>query len=86
VTVSGKRVEAYTFVANPKHSQYAGDLGIERSAEIILDAQGVAGLNRDYLINTVRHLEGEGYADSGLHALLKRVEHLTGIIEAGGGI
>jgi cation transport protein ChaC len=86
VTVPGGRVEAYTFVANPRHSQYAGDLGIERSAEIILDGQGVAGLNRDYLINTLRHLEREGYTDSRLHVLLKRVEHLTGIIEAGGGI
>jgi len=86
VTVPGGRVESYTFVANPRHSQYAGDLGIERSAEIILEAQGVAGLNRDYLINTVRHLESKGYTDNRLHALLKRVEHLTGIIEAGGGI
>ena len=86
IAVPGARVEAYTFVANPRHSQYAGDLGIERSAEIILGAEGVAGLNRDYLINTVRHLEREGYTDNHLHALLKRVEHLTGIIEAGGGI
>lgn len=86
VSVPQGRVEAYTFVANPKHNQYAGDLGIERSAQIILEAQGVAGLNRDYLINTLRHLEREGYTDNRLHALLKRVEHLTGIIEAGGGI
>ena len=86
VTLPGGRVPAYTFVANPRHSQYAGDLGIERSAEIILDAEGVAGLNRDYLINTLRQLEREGYTDPRLHALLKRVEHLTGIIEAGGGI
>ncbi len=86
VRVPDGRVEAYSFVANPKHSQYAGDLGIERSAEIILEAQGVAGLNRDYLINTLRQLEREGYTDKRLHALLKRVEHLTGIIEAGGGI
>lgn len=86
VAVQGRNVEAYTFVANPDHSQYAGDLGVERSAEIILEAQGVAGLNRDYLINTLRHLEREGYTDNRLHELLKRVEHLTGIIEAGGGI
>jgi cation transport protein ChaC len=86
VAVPDGRVRAYTFVANPKHSQYAGDLGIERSAEIILQAQGAAGLNRDYLINTVRHLENDGFTDNRLHALLKRVEHLTGIIEAGGGI
>jgi len=79
-------VRAYTFVADTSHNQYAGDLGIERSAEIIMNAQGVAGLNRDYLINTVRQLEKEGFSDKRLHVLLKRVEYLTGIIEAGSGI
>lgn len=79
-------VRAYTFVANPGHDQYAGDLGVERSAEIIMSAQGAAGLNRDYLINTVRQLESEGFSDQRLHKLLRRVEYLTGIIEAGSGI
>ena len=86
VTTSGGTVRAYTFAANPRHDQFAGDLGVERSAEIIMNAQGVAGLNRDYLINTVRQLETEGYTDKRLHELLKRVEYLTGIIEAGSGI
>lgn len=86
VEIPGGAVEAYTFVADPDHRQYAGDLGIERCAEIIMEARGIAGLNRDYLINTVRRLEKEGYADVRLHPLLERIEHLTGIIEAGGGI
>jgi cation transport protein ChaC len=79
-------VRAYAFVADPRHPQYAGDLGIERAAAIIVAAKGVAGLNRDYLINTVRRLEAEGYADRKLHRLLQRVEHLTGVIDAGSGI
>lgn len=79
-------VRAYCFVADPAHSQYAGDLGIDRSAEIIMNAEGRAGLNRDYLINTVRRLEQEGFSDKHLHALLTRVSYLTGVIEAGGGI
>lgn len=86
VALSDGAVRAYTFVANTSHDQFAGDLGVERSAEIIMNAQGVAGLNRDYLINTVRQLETEGYTDKRLHELLKRVEYLTGIIEAGSGI
>lgn len=86
VEVPGGEVEAYTFVADPAHRQFAGDLGVERSAEIIMEAKGIAGLNRDYLINTVRHLERQGFADDSLHPLLKRVEYLTGVIEAGGGI
>ena len=79
-------VRAYCFIADPAHHQYAGDLGIERSAEIIMNAQGCAGLNRDYLINTVRRMEQEGFLDKRLHALFRRVSYLTGVIEAGGGI
>lgn len=79
-------VHAYTFVADPEHSQFAGELGLDRSAEIIMRAKGHAGLNRDYLIETVRRLAKEGYDDPCLMPLLRRVELLTGIIEAGGGI
>lgn len=81
-----RTVEAYVFVADPEHGRYAGDLGIHRAAEIIIGARGVAGLNRDYLINTVRQMEQMGFVERDLHALLKRVEYLTGVIEAGSGI
>lgn len=79
-------VEAYTFVADQQHRHYAGDLGIPRAAEIIMDAVGCAGLNRDYLINTVRHLEKDGFVDPSLHALRLEVERLTGLIDLGAGI
>ena len=53
-----------------QHPCYAGDLGLERSAAIIMDAQGCTGLNRDYLINTVRQLEADTlFGRSGLVAL-----------------
>lgn len=82
----GAVVRAYSFVADRHHHQYAGEPDIERAAAMIMMAAGCAGLNRDYLINTVRHLEKEGFVDRRLHCLLQRVTHLTGIIEAGGGI
>jgi cation transport protein ChaC len=82
----GRRTAAYTFVADPNHRLFAGDLGVRRSAEIIMDAEGRAGLNRDYLINTVRQLESHGFADRRLHELLELVERLTGEIERGSGI
>ena len=86
MTIPKGTVRAYTYVADPKHGQYAGNLGVECSAEIIMRAEGCAGLNRDYLINTIRRLEAEGFEDRTLHELLARVSRLTGIIEAGGGI
>lgn len=79
-------VTAYTFVADPGHPLYAGDLGIERSAALIMNAEGVAGLNRDYLINTVRHLEDLGFIEDELHALRQEVESRTGLLDIGGGI
>jgi cation transport protein ChaC len=85
-TDAGTVVSAYTFVADPRHPLYAGERSVDEAAAIIVDAIGAAGLNRDYLINTVRRLEREGFVDRHLHTLLKRVEGLTGVLDAGGGI
>ncbi|MGE5547037.1 MAG: gamma-glutamylcyclotransferase [Solirubrobacterales bacterium] len=82
----GGTVDAYTFVADRAHRHYAGRLPLEQAAAIIMDAEGQAGLNRDYLINTVRRLEADGFTDPDLHALLVEVERQTGLIEAGAGI
>lgn len=82
----GRRVAAYTFVTDPAHGQYAGDLGPDRSAELIMAASGHSGLNRDYLMNTLNQLESLGFRDDDLHELLARVQHLTGLLDQGGGI
>lgn len=82
----GTEIDAYSFVADPDHALYAGDIGLENAANVIMQASGKTGLNRDYLINSVRELEAHGYGDPHLHELLKKVEYLTGIIEAGAGI
>ena len=79
-------IEALCFVADCDHCHYAGALPIDEAAGIIMDAEGVAGLNRDYLINTVRELESQGFGDAELLTLLRRVERLTGEIESGSGI
>jgi cation transport protein ChaC len=86
ITVRGERVPAHTYIADPRHALYAGDLGLERSASMIMEAQGESGLNRDYLINTVRKLETMGLFDQRMHSLRVEIERQTGIIEAGGGI
>lgn len=83
---NGQPVAAYTFVTDPTHPQYAGDLGPAQSAELIMAASGQSGLNRDYLMNTLSQLELLGFRDDALHALLARVQHLTGLLDQGGGI
>jgi cation transport protein ChaC len=82
----GRVRRAFAVVADPEHRSYAGDLPLCEAASIIMDAQGCAGLNRDYLINTVRQLQAHGFVDPPLSALLKEVERQTGEIEAGTGI
>ncbi len=86
VDMGGRQASAYTFVADMGHSHYAGDLLPADAARIIMEAEGKAGLNRDYLINTIRELEHRGFAEPALHELLRRVELLTGEIERGSGI
>jgi cation transport protein ChaC len=86
VRIGDRVVEAYTFVADQTHRHYAGDLPVEVAARIIMDAEGKGGLNRDYLINTVRELEANGFCEDSLHELLRTVERLTGQIEQGSGI
>jgi len=86
IEIDGAAANAYTFVADADHPHYAGDLGIERSADLIMNAAGKNGLNRDYLIRTVRKLEDEGFLDPSLHDLLASVEQRTGALDMGAGI
>lgn len=79
-------VDAYVFIADESHRYYAGELPPVEAARIIMDAQGVGGLNRDYLINTIRELKRSGHIEDDLLRLLRLVEELTGEIEQGSGI
>ena len=71
--VDGRRVSALTFVIDPMHVQYCGGLPLEEQAQVIARAAGGRGANRDYLENTVRHLEELGLPDPELSWLEARV-------------
>lgn len=81
-----KTITAYCFVADPTHQDYAGQLPISDAADLIMQASGVAGLNRDYLMNTVHHLSETGFVDEHLQDLLQEIENRTGVIDMGSGI
>ena len=70
----GAKVEGLTYVADHAHYQYAGKLDEKKIAGVIRHAAGISGSNRDYLRNTVQHLEEMGIADTSLHRILKLVE------------
>jgi cation transport protein ChaC len=72
----GGKTQGLTYVADRTHYQYAGKLPDATIAGVIRHATGVMGSNRDYLRNTVRHLEEMGIADTSLHRILKLVEQI----------
>jgi cation transport protein ChaC len=74
VRIGGRRLRALAFVADPGNPFYAARLPEKRVAAILREGRGVRGSGRDYLANTVRHLDELGIPDGPLHRLLRRVE------------
>lgn len=73
-TVQG---DVLTYVIDPGHVQYRGDLDLEAQARIIAAATGGRGPNDEYLYNTAAHLADLGLADADLDWLAVRVRALT---------
>jgi cation transport protein ChaC len=74
----GRTVTAVTFVVDPTHCQYCGDLPIERAAHHIAFAEGRRGACRDYLANTAAHARALGIHDAYIEELVARVAKLRG--------
>jgi len=67
-------VRAASFVVDPAHEQYVGHLSLEETAEMIVQGHGQRGACREYLANTVAHLEGLGIGAGSLKRLLRLVD------------
>ena len=72
----GGGVSALSYVIDPDHVQYCGGLPLEDQAQIIAQAIGGRGPNRDYLHATAAHLADLGIADADLEWLSQRVRAL----------
>ena len=70
----GRRPEALVFLSDRGHAQWAGDLSLERQAELIAGATGLSGPNVDYLRDLVGHLRHDGVHDRSMERLLTLVE------------
>ncbi|WP_430474102.1 gamma-glutamylcyclotransferase [Thalassospira lucentensis] len=82
----GRKVIAHTYVADPTHQQYAGNLPVRTAVEIIVAAHGNVGPNLEYLENTVLHLDEMGITDPPLHDLMDLVRREYGEMNMGAGI
>jgi len=69
-------VSGYAFTVRRDSRDYAGRLALDAAARIIATSKGDRGTGRDYLANTVRHLEELGIADTALHRIEKLVNAL----------
>lgn len=70
--------EAMAYVLDRTHPQYVGRQSLEAQAGIIAQAHGPAGPNREYLMNTVTHLEEIGINDPDLARLAELVRAIPG--------
>lgn len=72
----GRHVEAVTYVVDPGHVQYCGNLPLPEQARIIARAAGGRGPNDEYLYNTAAHLAELGIHDPDLDWLSAEVRRL----------
>jgi cation transport protein ChaC len=56
-------IDCHCFVVDILHPQYAGNLSTEIKLEMIANASGSAGENKDYLLNTADHLSNINIQD-----------------------
>ncbi len=82
---SGRCVQAVAYVANRGCRLYCGRLSPEAAAAAIARGRGQMGTNREYLLNTLAHLESLGVRDAGLDriAALIRTPDGTGVVGGG---
>jgi cation transport protein ChaC len=71
------QLAAYAFTVRRDNQDYAGRLTSDEAARIIAAAVGGRGTGREYLANTVRHLEELGIAEGPLHKIEERVRALS---------
>src|ERR1700761_2066205 len=63
------RVSALAYVVDRGHVQYAGRLSLHEQLRYVRQGHGRSGNNRDYVLETVRSIEAQGFRDTQLHQL-----------------
>ncbi|MBV9555192.1 MAG: gamma-glutamylcyclotransferase [Alphaproteobacteria bacterium] len=76
IAAAEDRVTGFAFTVRRDSPDYARGLTDEAIARIVAASRGDRGTGRDYLANTVRHLDELGIADRGLQRIAALVEAL----------
>ena len=64
-----ERVQALCYMVDRGHEQYAGRLSLDRQLHFVRQGHGRSGNNRDYVLETVKSIEAQGFRDPLLHQL-----------------
>jgi len=73
VDMPDRRAKALCYLVNRAHEQYAGVLSRESQLELVRQGHGRSGVNRDYVLATVKELEALGIRDATLEWLAARL-------------
>jgi len=73
----GDIVEALTFLSKPEHPQFAPPLSIRDIAAVVVGAAGAGGRNRDYVLNTARHLSQLDIERTEIHRVAEHLRRHT---------
>ncbi len=71
-----QRVSALCYMVDRGHEQYAGRLSLDTQLHHVRQGHGRSGINRDYVLDTVKEIERQGYRDAQLHLLAERLKGL----------
>lgn len=71
---TGEIVEAICYIADRTHEQYVGGLDAAEAARLVSGSNGQSGSNRDYVVNTIQHLEALGIRDHWLEDVARRFD------------
>lgn len=70
---SGRALRALCYTVDRRHTQYAGALDTAEQARFVLQGEGQSGPNRDYVANTIAHLEEVAIRDRRLDAVARLI-------------
>ena len=72
----GDTVDAVVYIVDRQHEQYAGALDAAHAAAVVRGAVGQSGINEDYVLSTLEHLEALGIRDHWLEDVARQVAPL----------
>ena len=82
-----QRVSALAYVVDRGHVQYAGRLSLAEQLRHVQQGHGQSGINRDYVLATVKAIQAAGFRDTQLHELASMLhgEHAVPVRDGDGG-